>query len=198
MTVADRIRILREKKGWSQTDLAKHMGLKSRSSVARTELAGNDITLKDIERIAKALDCSIKYLMGYSEENKEMSKIPILGQVAAGQPIVASEHIIGYEEIPNSMAHSGNYFALRIKGDSMEPDIKNNDIVIVRQTESADSDKIVIALVDGYDNAVCKRLKSYQNYIALISLNPNYGPMIFDKSKDCKIIGEVVQVRRNL
>lgn len=198
MTVADRVRILREKKGWSQTDLAKHMGLKSRSSVARTELAGNDITLKDIERLSKALDCSIKYLMGYSEENNEMSKIPILGQVAAGQPIVASEHIIGYEEIPNSMAHSGNYFALRIKGDSMEPDIKNNDIVIVRQTESADSDKIVIALVDGYDNAVCKRLKAYENYIALISLNPNYGPMIFDKSKDCKIIGEVVQVRRNL
>ena len=198
MTVADRVRITREKRSMSQDELAKRLGLKSRSSVTRIESSGNDITLRDVERLSKALDCSIPYLMGYSETNSEMSSIPILGYVAAGKPIIANEAIIGYEEIPNSMAHSGDYFALRIHGDSMAPKIEDGDIVIVKRTESADTDKIVIALVEGNENAVCKRLKAYGGAFALWSINPTYEPMIFNQANQCKIIGEVVQIRRTL
>ena len=67
MTVADRIKQIREKKSLSQDALAQKLGLKNRSSISRIESSGNDITLKDVERIASALDVSVAYLMGYED-----------------------------------------------------------------------------------------------------------------------------------
>lgn len=75
MTVADKVRHLREKLGMSQEQLAHKMGLKSRSSITRIEKAGDDITLKDVERLSKALGCSPLYLMGWDDENKNGENI---------------------------------------------------------------------------------------------------------------------------
>lgn len=71
MTIADRIRIQREKLGLSQDDLAKRMGLKSRSSITRIEGAGDDVSMRDIERMAYFLDCSKLYLIGWDPEQQE-------------------------------------------------------------------------------------------------------------------------------
>lgn len=65
MTVADRVKQRREQLGWSQDDLAKKLGLKSRSSITRIEKSGDDISLKDVTRLSKALDCSVLYLMDW-------------------------------------------------------------------------------------------------------------------------------------
>lgn len=74
MTIADRIRIQREKLGLSQADLAKRMGLKSRSSITRIERSGDDVSMRDIERLAYYLDCSKLYLMGWAFENSDTDK----------------------------------------------------------------------------------------------------------------------------
>lgn len=128
-------------------------------------------------------------------------KINVLGRVAAGIPIEAVENIIDTEEITEALARTGKFFGLRIQGDSMEPDIHNGDIVIVRQQEDAESDEIVIALVNGNDG-VCKRLKKYESSIALVSINANYEPMYFTNKeivdKPVRIIGKVVELRRKL
>ena len=71
MTVADRIRFLREQFGWSQEEMANKLGLKSRSSVTRIEKSGNDITLKDVERISEVFGCSPLYLMGWDNSPEE-------------------------------------------------------------------------------------------------------------------------------
>ena len=71
MTVADRIRFLREQFGWSQEEMANKLGLKSRSSVTRIEKSGNDITLKDVERISEVFGCSPLYLMGWENGNQK-------------------------------------------------------------------------------------------------------------------------------
>lgn len=71
MTVADKVRHLREELGMSQEQLAHKMGLKSRSSITRIEKSGDDITLKDIERLSKALGCSPLYLMGWDDETEQ-------------------------------------------------------------------------------------------------------------------------------
>ena len=88
---------------------------------------------------------------------------------------------------------------MKISGNSMEPDIHDGDTVIVRKQDDADSDEIVIALVNGYDG-VCKRLKKYSDSIALISLNPSYEPMYFSskevEEKPVRIVGKVVELRR--
>lgn len=126
------------------------------------------------------------------------TRVPVLGRVAAGVPIEATEEIIDYEDITEEMSRGGEFFGLSIRGDSMEPKISNNDVVIVRQQEDAEDGDIVIALINGND-AVCKRLKKYDNKIALISTNPAYEPMYFSaeeqESIPVRIIGRVVELR---
>lgn len=129
-------------------------------------------------------------------------KIPVLGRVAAGIPITATENIVDWEEISGEMALDGEYFALQIKGDSMEPRICSGDVVIVRQQPDADSGDTVIALING-DDAVCKKLKKYEDgSIALISNNPAYTPLFFSVSDaenvPVSILGKVAELRGKL
>lgn len=124
--------------------------------------------------------------------------IPVLGRVAAGIPINAITEIIDTEEIPEDLAKTGDFFALQIQGDSMEPKISNGDVVIVRQQDDAETGDTVIALING-DDAVCKRLRKYKEGLELISTNPSYSPLYFDeetiKTKPVRIIGKVVELR---
>lgn len=125
--------------------------------------------------------------------------INVYGRVAAGIPLEMIEDIIDTEEITEEMARTGEFFGLRIKGDSMSPDICNNDTVIVRQQDDAESGDIVIATING-DEATCKRLRKYRDGIELISINPSYDIFSFSNQEilemPVKIIGKVVESRR--
>lgn len=136
-----------------------------------------------------------------SSNTKKGVVIPVLGFVAAGIPIEAIEDVIDTEEIPQEMAATGKFFGLKIKGNSMEPRIKDGDIVIVRQQEDAESGDIVIACVNG-DEATCKRLRKYKDGIELISNNPSYDPMFFSNQEIAErpvtILGRVVELRAKL
>lgn len=127
--------------------------------------------------------------------------IPLLGRVAAGVPISAVENIIGQEEISRNTAIQGEFFALKIKGDSMSPYIMDGDIVVVRQQNTAESGDVVIALVNGHDG-VCKKFRKLETGIALTSVNPAYDPMIFDHreidSIPVYIMGKVIEIRRSI
>jgi lexA repressor len=153
-----------------------------------------------LEKIAKYLNTSIEYLMGWEEEQKPQGiKIPVLGTVAAGIPISAVEDILDYEEIPQTWKNQGEFFGLRIKGDSMKPDINDGDTVIVKQQTTANNGDIIIALVNG-DDATCKKFEKLDNGIMLISNNSEYSPMYFSNeeviTKPVVIIGKVVELRR--
>jgi repressor LexA len=133
-------------------------------------------------------------------KNDKGVRIPVLGYVAAGVPIDAIEEIIDWEEIPKEMAARGEYFGLKIKGDSMAPDIKNKDVVIVRQQPDAESDEIVIVTING-DEGVCKKLRKSPEGITLISRNPAYEPIFFTPREvndlPVTIVGKVVELRRS-
>ena len=126
-------------------------------------------------------------------------QIPVLGEVAAGQPIFAAENYMDSEEISPDMAKSGKFFGLKIKGDSMSPRIMDGDTVIVRQQDDAESGDVVIVRING-DSATCKRLMKYTEGISLISFNPAYEPMSFTNKdiaeKPIEIIGKVVENRQ--
>lgn len=126
-------------------------------------------------------------------------KIPVLGSVPAGVPITAVEDILDYEEIPQLWANQGEFFALKIKGDSMEPRMQSGDVVIVRQQSSADSGDTVIVLING-DEATCKKLEKTSNGIMLISTNTKYSPMFFSHEEinelPVAILGKVVENRQ--
>lgn len=176
----------------------------AKSAVSRYFNKTRQFPLNRAHDFAAALNTTTEYILGIDDAKSKSKKtkgvtIPVLGEVAAGIPIEAIEDIIDYEEISKDMAHTGDFFGLRIKGDSMSPRISEGDVVIVRQQNDAESGDIVIVLVNG-ESATCKRLMKYKDGISLISFNPMYNPMTFSndeiKSKPIKIIGKVVENRQ--
>lgn len=127
------------------------------------------------------------------------TKIPVVRRVAAGIPLDCIEEVIDWEELPTHIAKTGSYFGLRVSGNSMEPGICDGDVVIVREQPDAEDGQIVVALVNGNDG-VCKRLKKYDDGIALVSDNPAYQPMYFSNkekhSRPVVIKGIVKELRR--
>ena len=195
------IRKEREKAGISQSDFAKAINVSKQTLYKYEQGIITNIPSDKIEEIANVLGLSPSYLMGWEEdiENSEnVVKIPVLGEVIAGIPMLAVENILDYEEISSDMARTGEYFALKIKGDSMSPRIIEDDVVIVKKQDNADSGDIVIVLING-DSAACKKLIKSSDSISLISFNPSYNLMSFSNKeiveKPVKIIGKVVELR---
>lgn len=129
-------------------------------------------------------------------------RIPVLGRVAAGIPIEAITDIEDWEEIPQSMAKTGEYFALKIAGKSMEPRMMDGDVVIVRRQPDVDSGDIAVVLVNGND-ATVKQISKSDAGLTLIGWNPSvYTPKTYNR-KECKelpvtILGKVVEIRGKL
>lgn len=198
------IKAKRQELGLSQEELAKKVGYRDRTSIAKIETGKVDLSQSKIIEFANILGVTPSCLMGWDETTDKPKtkvkavKILVLGRVAAGVPIEMIEDVLDYEEITEDMAKHGEYFALKIQGDSMTPRICNNDVVIVRQQDDAENGDIVIAAING-DDAVCKRLQKYNDGIALISLNPLYDPIYLKKDeidgKPVRIIGKVVELR---
>ena len=202
MNMGEKIYYLRTKNSMTLEELGNKVGV-GKSTVRKWE-NGMIANMKQdkILKVAEALNTTPAYLMGWDEAKEEPKKkgvkIPVLGRVAAGVPIEMIEDVLDYEEITEDMAKHGEYFALKIQGDSMTPRIWNNDVVIVRQQDDAENGDIVIAAING-DDAVCKRLQKYNDGIALISLNPVYDPIYLKKDeideKPVRILGKVVELR---
>lgn len=130
--------------------------------------------------------------------NSKVVKIPVLGKVQAGYPIEAMENIIDYEEISEETARQGDFFALQVKGNSMEPKFSEGDIVIVRKQEDIDSGDIAIILVNG-DEATIKKIKKFDGGIHLVPLNPQFDILTYTNEQIEKLpvrcIGKVVELR---
>ena len=215
MTLGEIIKAYRIKKNMSMGAFAKASGM-SKTYVSMLEKNKNNKTGKEIvptvEYIQKAakgmlmdfddlfdmVNDTVKTQLDETFVGEKAVLVPVLKKIAAGISISAINDILGYEEISEKMAHTGSIFALKIKGNSMEPKIDNDSIVIVRQQEDAESGSIVIVQINGND-AICKKLVKINNGMASVSLNPLYDPMIFTldevKSLPIKIIGKVIEIR---
>lgn len=132
------------------------------------------------------------------ELDDEPIQIRVLGKVAAGVPIEAVEDVIGEETISKKMAETGDYFGLRISGDSMEPLIHHGSIVIVRQQDDVENGDIAIVIVNGED-ATCKKLEKFENGIMLVPINKAYEEKFYTNEEieklPVRIIGKVVESR---
>ena len=200
---------LRLDKNISQQKLANILGV-SRSTIAMWEIGGSQPDNTSLSQLADYFGVSVDYLLGRSnyEDNYPRQPeptngvwIPVLGKVQAGIPIEAVEEIIDYEEISKSMAEQGDYFALQIKGGSMEPQLYENDVAIVKQQNDCDSNDIAVVLVNG-DVATVKRIKKRPEGLMLIPNNPAFEPMFYNNEQitnlPVTIIGKVVEIRRKL
>lgn len=183
----------------SQTDLAKYIGV-SNGTITNYVNGTNMPRMDKIDKICEFLLIKRSDLLeDHSNDTRPRGvKIKVLGRVAAGVPIEAIEDVIDYEEIPEEMAKSGEFFGLEIKGDSMYPRILEGDVVIVRKQPTADSGDIVIALING-DEGTCKQLFKYKDHIELKAFNPMYKPLVYSNEDISNlpvyILGKVVELR---
>ena len=199
MVTPARIKSAREDLKLTKRELAKRIGVHE-SSINKYEKGLVDIPLSKISELSRVLNVTEAYLMGWEDSQPTQGlKIPVLGTVAAGIPISAVEDILDYEEVPQSWENQGEFFALKIKGDSMEPRMESGDVVIVKQQSDANSGDTVIVLVNG-DDATCKKLQKTDNGIMLVSTNPKYPPMFYStediQTKPVVILGKVVELRQ--
>ena len=217
-TSTERINQIMKEKRLRQIDvlnLAKPFQQKYNIKFSKSHLSQyvNGKSNPDNEKIfllSKVFGVTEAWLLGYNVPRYERIentgpqtpqglKIPVLGTVAAGIPISAVEEILDYEEVPQSWKNQGEFFGLRIKGDSMKPDINHGDTVIVRKQSTANNGDVVITLVNG-DDVTCKKFEKLDNGIILISNNSEYSPMYFSNeevvTKPVVILGRVVELRR--
>lgn len=128
----------------------------------------------------------------FSLTKREVVNVPIIGSVAAGQPILAVENIEAYFPIPSEMMPNKETFMLKVKGESMiNAGIFDGDMILVQQQQTADNGDIVVALVD--DSATVKTFYKEAGYIRLQPENDALEPIILD---DCMILGKVFGVFR--
>lgn len=151
-----------------------------------------------IEMMANYFNISKADLVEEPTKKKSKFMIPVLGLVRAGIPMDAVEYIIDYEEISEDMARQGEFFALQIKGDSMEPRITEGDVVIVRKQPDIESGEIAIVLVNG-EEATIKKVQKFNGGINLIPANPSYDVQTYTNEQieklPVQILGKVVELR---
>ena len=201
---------IRLKKLLTEHELTQHQLSKilnvSESTVGKWILEKSLPRMGVIQKLSEYFNVPKSYFLE-KQDNPEKSitkgvRIPILGRVVAGIPIEAITDIEGYEEITPKMASLGEYFALKIKGHSMEPQILDNDVVICKCQSDVESGDIAIILVNG-DEATCKQIKKSQEGVTLIGFNPLVYPPHFYSNKEIEtlpvnVIGKVVELRRSL
>lgn len=193
-----RIRELRKEFGMKQIDLADMLNV-SQATLSAWENGKNKPDIDTLQKMADFFHVSVDYILGVKKITARPAiKIPVYGDVAAGIPIEAIENIVDYEEIDAAMAATGDFFGLRVKGSSMEPRIREGDVVIVRKQSDADTGDTAIVLVNG-DSATVKRIKKEPSGISLIPNNPAYDIRFFTneeiETKPVRIIGKVVELR---
>lgn len=197
-----KLKELRKKCGLTQSQLANKIGV-ARSTIAMYESAGSEPDLQTVSKLANLFNVSVDFFLGKDDSSLDKNyRIPVLGVIPAGVPIEAIEDIFDYEELSPKMLKGGKeYFALKIKGDSMSPKYLDGDVVIFLKEDCAESNDDCCVYVNGYD-ATFKKIKLNQTGIVLQPINTNYEPMFFNneqiESLPVRIIGKAVEIRRKI
>lgn len=200
MNTGQRLKKLREDMGLSQEEVAKRIGV-GRTTYVKYE-TGDSKPIRKINELSRLFGVDADYILCIDSPEKKESKyvrIPVLGRIIAGLPMEAIQEPIDWEEIPREMAATGEFFALKVKGHSMEPRILEGDVVIVKKQPDVESGKIAVVLVNG-NEATLKRVKKQKEGITLIATNMAvYEPHFYTNEEieklPIQILGEVVELR---
>lgn len=206
LEIGQRIKDARKSQKITLKELGNSVGL-SESTTKRYEdgqIKGVDINI--VKKFAAALSVSPAWLMGYDDAEKpapprkKYVKIPVLGAVVAGEPIEAIEDIEGYEEIPERLARTGDFFGLRVRGASMEPTLQEGDVIICKSVQTCDTGDIAVVMING-DEATVKEIKRGMDGVTLIGHNVSVFPPKFYSNQEIeslpvRIIGIAYEVRR--
>ena len=206
MNIGKNIKAKRLEKNFTLEDLAKKVGT-SKQTIQRYETGViANIPSDKIESLANALQTTPAFLMGWEDSTEDTAKsqytdlgiiplpqtkkLPLLGTIACGEPILADENVEDYIDTPNDISAT---FCLRCKGDSMiNARIYDGDIVYIREQPDVENGEIAAVLID--DEATLKRVYKYDSKIVLQPENPIYEPLVFvnEEINNIRILGKAV------
>lgn len=208
MTIGERIKSIRKKRGFSQEFLAQTIGV-TKQAIYKYEIGiVTNIPMDKLEMLARVLGVSPMFLMFGKDDRSAVAdlshipgifpipkqkKLPILGSIACGEPILAVENVEGYASIDEDIDAQ---FCLRCQGDSMiDARIYDGDIVYIRQQPDVDNGEIAAVLIG--DEATLKRVYKKKNTIILQPANKAYEPMVYTGSEleEIRILGKAVEFR---
>ena len=188
-TLYDRIKSRRTELGLTVEELAHKMGYKDKSSISKIENGKADIPQSKIAAFADALQTTPAYLMGWEEQPEpkkptippgfepmpKMTKIPLIGAIACGEPITAEQNIEKMVDVPENIRCD---FSLTCHGDSMvDAGIHDKDVVYIRIQPEVENGEIAAVRIDG--EATLKRVYYNPGTLTLMPANPAYAPMIY-------------------
>lgn len=197
-----RIKELREAKGINMKEAARLLEMPYTTYV-NYEKGQREPTSEVLIQLANFYETTVDYIVGRNSNYSipadapaniipmpQMRKIPLLGSIACGAPILAEEHIEGEVDIPSNI-HAD--FALNCKGDSMiNARIFDGDIVYIRQQDTVENGEIAAVLIDG--EATLKRVRLFEDHISLEPENPQYRPIVLwgEEMNTVRILGKAV------
>lgn len=199
-------KILNEK-GLSQNELARRIGVQS-GTISKWMTHATYPRDALIQKMADVLGVKMSELNTDKSEiieyhvtpsvymSNEITEVPILGEIACGEPIFSEQNIVGYLPVVSDDVKGGEYFALIAKGDSMYPTIENGSEVLIRRQPVAENGDIVAVCIDG--EITLKRFKRSGEQIMLIPDNHSYDPILLQESSTSYIVGKAKKVCKNL
>lgn len=181
-----------------QNELAKIAGV-SESAAGKWVLGKSTPRMGAIQKIADHFNLPKSYILeekptNLIEVNQRTIRIPVLGEIACGVPILVEENYEDYRTTLAETLPAGNIIYLRARGDSMSPTIPDGAMVMVREQPEVESGEIAAIMVDGSTRATLKRIKMQGNMMILMPDNPTHEPIFVTKDYPVQIIGKAVRM----
>lgn len=205
MNLANNIKYYRKLNKLTQADLASKLDV-APTAISAWEVGRNKPLMDKIEMMSELFDIRKSDLLGdellpsnlIMVDRASVVRVPVLGTIKCGQPILAEENITSYREELSDRLPSGNLFYLRSQGDSMLPTIPEGSLVLIREQPTVEYGEVAAVLVNGDTEATLKRVKKQGDIVMLIADNPDYPPYVITKDNPARIIGKAVLVSTEL
>lgn len=186
------VKELRERAGMQQKELAILAGV-SRPTVSEWEHGKKDPSKERLKRVAEIFNVDVGTVLGYGPSFIPIKKrdVPIIGEIACGTPVNAEQNIEGYTDLPEGVNAD---FALRCKGDSMNPTFIDGDLVLIRQQSEVENGQIAAVNIDG--ETTLKHVYRNTDGLLLVADNALFPPIVVPADKEIVIHGLAVGYTR--
>lgn len=201
-TLVNNLQYFLKRKGINQTDMARDLNFPE-TTVSNWMKAETYPRPDKIQSMAdyfgiKRSDLTEKRATNIMPYSSQFIKVPVLGEIACGEPILAEQNIEDHVYEPIDSLPAGEIFALKAKGDSMEPTIPNGALVLIREQSEVENGEIAAVLVNGDTEATLKRVKKQGDTILLMPDNPKHEPYIVNLDNPARIIGKAFSFKVSL
>jgi repressor LexA len=200
--LAENIKNLLKSKGISQTDMARDLNI-AETTVSSWLNAKRYPGLRNLQRMADYFnvhrsDLTEEKPTNLYEVTPQTIRVPLIGVISCGDPIIAEENIVGYRHESPDTLPSGKLFYLTADGDSMEPTIPNGSQVLIREQSQVENGEIAAILLEGDTEATLKRVKKQGDVIMLVPDNAKHDPIVVSEDNPARVIGKAVRFTQDL